>query len=169
MKLLIVTGIEGAENCVSALSNLLDLSCELARGRKAAIVFLKRNEYAAVVVDQSVVDADPAGSEQIWENSGLAVPVQVNFALSGVERLSREIRMALKRREREHALAHEAAAATIQLELKSTISGLLLHSQLALSDREVSPPLAARLRVVADLAASLRRQLSTTPAAPPLA
>ena len=160
MKILIVSGIEGAENCVAALSRLLELPCELANSRKSAVNALKRGEYAAVVLDEGLADSDPSGVDAIWEYSGLAVPVQVNFALAGAQRLAREIRMALARRERERALAHEAAAAAIQIELKSTLAGLLLHSQLALAEREVSPPLAEKLRVVADLAGTLRQQLS---------
>ncbi|HTJ30259.1 MAG TPA: hypothetical protein VL346_07150, partial [Acidobacteriaceae bacterium] len=91
---------------------------------------------------------------------GLAIPVQVNFALAGVQRVAREVRLALQRRERERALAHEAAAAAIETELKSTVAGLLLHSQLALQDRELTAPVREKLRVVADLAGTLREQLA---------
>jgi hypothetical protein len=164
MKILIVTGMEGSENCAAALTRLLGQECEAAQGRKAAISALKRSEYAAVVVDEGIIDSDPAGSELIWERAGLAIPVQANFALTGVQRLAREIRMALVRRERERALAHEAAAAAIETELKSTVAGLLLHSQLALQDREIPSPLAEKLRLVADLAGSLREQLASSPA-----
>jgi len=163
VKILIVTGMEGAENCAAALSRMLELECEVANSRKAAIYALKRSEYAAVVVDEAIIDSDPAGpaaSDTIWENAGLAIPLQVNFALSGAQRLAREIRMALNRRERERALSHQAAAAAIETELKSTVAGLLLHSQLAMQDREVSAPLAEKLRLVADLAGNLRLQLA---------
>jgi hypothetical protein len=160
MKVLIVTGMEGAENCAATLGKLLALECEVAQGRKSAVNALKHNAYAALVVDEAIVDTDVAGSEAIWENAGLAIPVQVNFALSGTQRLAREIRLALNRRERELALAREAAAAAFDSELKTTVAGLLLHSQLALADREIPAPLAEKLRVVADLAGNLREQLA---------
>jgi len=172
VKILIVTGMEGAENCAATLVKLLGSdceACEVAQGRKAAIAALKRNEFAAVVVDEGIIDTDAAGAELIWENSGLAIPVQVNFALSGAHRLAREIRMALNRRDRERALARAAAAAAIDVELKSTVAGLLLHSQLALADREVPPPVAEKLRLVANLANTLREQLASSPSAPPRA
>jgi hypothetical protein len=164
MKILIVTGMEGAENCAAALARLLGLECEAVHGRKAAVSALKRADYAAVVVDEGIIDADAAGSELIWEQAGLAIPVQVNFALAGAQRLAREIRMALNRRERELALAHEAAAAAIETELKSTVAGLLLHSQLALQEGEIPAPLREKLRLMADLAGSLREQLASSPA-----
>lgn len=162
-----MTGMEGAENCAAMLTKLLSMECDAAQGRKAALIALKRNDYAAVVMDEGFIDTDTPGADLIWENTGLAIPVQVNFALTGAQRLAREIRMALNRRERERALAKEAAAATFERELKSTVAGLLLHSQLALADLEVTPPMAQRLRVVADLAGSLREQLASSAANSP--
>jgi hypothetical protein len=85
--------------------------------------------------------------------------------LSGAARLIREIRAALHRREREQALARKAAAVAIETEMKTTIAGLLLHSQLALSAGEVSSGTADKLRLVAELASSLRQQLNS-PARP---
>jgi len=113
-----------------------------------------------VLVDETMAECDPAAAEAIWEKAGLAIPLQINFALSGAARLMREIRAALHRREREQMLARRAAAAAIESELKSTVAGLLLHSQLALNGSEVPPLVADKLRVVADLAGSLRQQLS---------
>jgi hypothetical protein len=136
------------------------MEVEVAEGRKAALALLRRREFTAVVVDETVAECDPAAAERIWEHAGLAIPLQINFALSGAARLIREIRAALHRREREQALARRAAAAAIEAELKGTVAGLLLHSQLALSGSEVSSPIAERLRTVASLAGNLRQQLS---------
>ena len=57
-------------------------------------------------------------------------------------------------------LARKVAAAAIDTELKATVAGLLLHSQLTLSGGEVSTPLAEKLRAVADLASNLHKQLN---------
>ena len=161
MSILIVTGIEGAQNCAAVVGAQMGMEVELAAGRKAALALLRRHEYAAVVVDESMAECDPAAAEAIWEHSGLAIPMQINFALSGAARLIREIRAALHRREREQTLARRAAAAAIETELKTTVAGLLLNSQLALSGGEVPSPIADKLRVVADLASNLRQQLNT--------
>jgi len=160
MKVLLVTGIEGAANCAAALKGMLGMDFDVAGGRRAAISALKHTEYAAVVVDEALVDADPAGADQLWELTGLAIPVQVNLALSGAQRVAREIRTAMSRRERERQLAHRAAAAAIESELKSTVAGLVLHSQLALAERELPGPLAEKLRVMAELAGNLRQHLA---------
>ncbi|MGH9604933.1 MAG: hypothetical protein ACRD3N_04460 [Terracidiphilus sp.] len=160
MSILMVTGIEGAKNCAGVVGAQLGMEVEVAEGRKTALAALRRREFLAVVVDETVAECDPAAAETIWEHAGLAIPMQVNFALSGAARLIREIRAALRRREREQLLARRAAAAAMESEFKGTVAGLLLNSQLALSGAEISSPVAEKLRVVADLAGNLRRQLS---------
>lgn len=128
-------------------------------GRRTALAAFRRHEFDAVVVDETLAECDPAAAETIWEHAGLAIPLQINFALSGTARIIREIRAALHRREREQMLARRAATAAIETELKTTVAGLLLQSQLALS-AEVPAGVADKLRVVAELASNLRQQLS---------
>jgi hypothetical protein len=159
MSILIVTGIEGARNCAAVVGAQLGMEVEVAEGRKSALIALRRREFSAVVVDETMAECDPSAAESIWERSGLAIPLQINFALSGAARLVREIRAALHRREREQAMAHRAATAAMESDLNSTVAGLLLHSQLALSGGDVPPAIADKLRVVADLAGNLRQQL----------
>ena len=160
MSILMVTGIEGARNCADVVGTQLGMDVEVAAGRKEALSTLRRRAFLAVVIDGTLAECDPAAAEKICERAGLAISLQINFAVSGVARLIREIRAALHRREREQALARRAAAAAIEAELKTTVAGLLLHSQLALNGNEVPATVADRLRVVADLAGSLRQQLS---------
>jgi hypothetical protein len=160
MSILLVTGVEGARNCADVIAKHLEMDVEVADGRKAALALLRQREFAAVVVDETVAGCDPAAAEAIWERAGLAIPLQINFAVSGAARLIREIRAALHRREREQMLARKAAAAAVELELKTTVAGLLLQSQLALSSSEPASPVAEKLRMVASLAGDLRRQLS---------
>jgi len=162
MSILMVTGIEGARNCGAAVSTQLGMEVEVAENRRAALAILKRREFQAIVVDETMVECDPAGAEAIWAQTGLAIPLQINFALSGAMRVVREIKAALHRREREQALAGRAAAIAIETELKSTVAGLLLHSELALKGSGVPPAIADRMRVVVGLAVTLRQQLNTS-------
>ena len=165
MSILMVTGIEGARNCAEVVGTQLGMEVEAASGRREALAALRLRELHAVVIDETLAECDPAAADKICERAGLAIPLQINFAVSGAARLVREIRAALHRREREQALARRAAAVAIETELKTTIAGLLLHSQLALTGSEIPAPVADRLRVVADLAGSLRQQLSAPRAA----
>lgn len=160
MSILIVSGIEVIRNCADVVEKQLGTSVEVAEGRRAAVAALRVKDFAAVVVDESLAECDPAAADAIWERSGLAIPLQINFALAGAARIIREIRAALKRREREQAVAEKAATAGIEVEMRNTISGLLLHSELALAQDGVPNAVAEKLRLVADLAGSLRQLLS---------
>lgn len=160
MSILIVSGVEGVCNCAEVVAKQLGMEVEVAQGRRPALELLRHKEFTVVVVDDSLAECDPAAADAIWERSGLAIPLQINFALAGAARIIREIRAALHRREREQAVARRAAAAAIEADLRSTVSGLLLQSELALSQGGVPHVVAERLRLVADLAGTLRRQLS---------
>ena len=160
VNILMVTGIEGARNCAAQVKGQLGVEVDVADGRRSALAALRHKEFSAVVVDDSLAECDPAGAEAIWERAGLAIPLQINFALSGAARIIREIRSALHRREREQAVARRAATEEIEFAVKETLSGLWLHSQLALSERGVPNPVVDKLRVVADLAGALRQKLN---------
>ena len=160
MSILIVSGVEGVRNCAEIISKQLAMKVEVAEGRRSALSVLRLKEFGVVVVDESLAECDPAAADAIWERSGLAMPLQINFALSGAARIIREIRAALHRREREQALARSAAHAAMEVELRNTVAGLLLQSELALSENGVPHVVSEKLRLVADLAGTLRRQLS---------
>jgi hypothetical protein len=160
MNILIVSGIEGLRSCADVVAKQLGTPVEIAEGRRAALGALRLKEFAAVVVDESLAECDPDAAAAIWERSGLAIPLQINFALAGAERVVREIRAALSRRRREQSVAEKAATAAIEGELRKTVSGLLLHSELALAHDGLPRAVAEKLRLVANLAGTLRDILS---------
>jgi hypothetical protein len=165
MSILIVSGIEGIRNCAEVVAKQLGAPVDVAEGRRGALEVLRRKEFAAVVVDESLAECDPDAAAAIWERSGLAIPLQINFAVSGSARVIREIRAALNRRQREQAVAEKAATAAIESEVRNTVTGLLLQSELALALDGVPQPVAEKLRLVANLAGTLR-QLLAAPAQP---
>ena len=156
---LMITSIPGADICAASLAAALGVPVEIASSRKLGLSALRRRDYATVIVDDSIAEADPAGTELIWKHSGLAVPLQINFALVGCARLGREVKAALARREQEASLAMRAATSSLENELKSTVAGLLLNSELALQEPSVPPQLASKLQLMVDLAGTLRRRL----------
>ena len=156
---LIITGISGAEHCAASLSKQLGIPVDVAMSRREGMAALRRREYSIVVVDEPVAEASPEGADLLWKHAGLAIPLQINFAISGTNRLIRDVRAALQRREQEQQIAKRAATSEIENELRDTVTGLLLHSQLALSEPLVSAHLTAKLQTVAQLAGALRSRL----------
>lgn len=162
MSILIVSGIEGVRNCADVVAKQLGMKVEVASGGRAAVDALRHREFAVVVVDETLVECNPRAADVIWERSGLAIPMQINFALAGAARIVREVRAALQRRQREQAAARNAAREALEFELKNTVTGLLLQSQLALGESGLPHQIAQKLRIVEDLASKLRTQLSLT-------
>ena len=62
MSILLVSGIEGARNCADVIARHLDMDVAVAEGRKAALALLRQREFAAVVVDETLADCDPAAA-----------------------------------------------------------------------------------------------------------
>ena len=156
---LMITGMANAERWAESLAGQLGLKTEIVVTRKAALAALRHREYSVVIADSGMTEADPDGADLLWKHSGLAVPLEINFALSSGARLVREVRAALARRAQEHALALKTASVTLESELRSTLSGLLLQSQLALTEPALTPQLTDKLKTMAELAGTLGQRL----------
>ncbi|MGH9585845.1 MAG: hypothetical protein ACRD3F_02755 [Acidobacteriaceae bacterium] len=156
---LMVTGIAGAENCAAVVAKQFNLAVETVSSRKDALAALRRRRYSIVVLDSSLLEVATGDAEAVFKHSGLAIPLEINFAISGCGRLVREIRAALSRRQLEQAAAERAAASSLESNLRDTVAGLLLQSQLALAEPSVPPQLADKLKLMAELAGSLRKKL----------
>jgi len=159
---LIITASEGVEATGSALAGQLKLTIEIASSRATALRLLGRKGYAIVVLDQNLAESDPDGTDLIWRSAGVAIPLQMNFALTGSARLEREVRAALARRQREQQLASTAAITAVDAELKNAITGFLLESRLALAEENIPPQVENRLKTLADMAGRLRERLLPT-------
>lgn len=158
-QVLIISSMDGAENCGRMISEQVAAVVEVASDRKAGLAALRRAEFGVVVVEESLAEADPEWAELVWELAGLAMPLQVNFAISGCARLGREVKAALLRKDGELVVARKEAAADIENDLKSAVTGLLLESQLALSEPAVPASLEPKLRHLVELAGALRDRL----------
>jgi len=156
---LIISAIDGAANCARVVAEQVGAQVEVANSRRAGLAALKRVEFDVVVVEENLAEGDPEWAEQVWELSGLAMPVQVNFSISGCARLSREVKSALLRRDGTQAVARRAAVSEIENELRSTVTGLLLESELVLREPAIPASVEHRIRHLVELAGALRERL----------
>ncbi len=156
---LMISTMEGAAACARAIAAQLGLEVEVAASRGAALAALRQSEFGVVVVEESLVEGNAEWADQVWVLAGLAMPLQVNFAISGCARLGREVKAALVRREGEQANARRAAALELENELKTTVTGLLLESELVLREPAVPASLHPKLRHLVELAGDLRERL----------
>jgi hypothetical protein len=155
---LMITGMEGAANFAEALAAQIGGQVEVASTRKTGLASLRRGQFAVVVVEESLVEGDADWADQVWAGMGLAIPVQVNFSISGGGRLVREVKSALARREVQYEAALKAAELEVKNELRGSLTGLLLQSELALREPAGSDALGPKLKMVVELAGAIRNR-----------
>ena len=159
-EVLMIATMDGAENCARVIANRAGAQVEVVGNRRLGLAMLRRRSFDVVVVEESLVEADPDWADEVWQQAGLAMPVQVNFAIVGSARLAREVKAALQRRQGEQAVAMRAAVMAVENDLKSTVTGLLLETELALREPEIPPALEPKLRLLVELAGTLRDRLN---------
>jgi hypothetical protein len=139
--ILLITPSSRGQECAQVLFASTNHPTDVASTLQAAVSKLRQDEYAAVVIDQFVLEVEPEG-EQMLRHLGSAFPVYVNCAISGVERIVREVQSALRRRQREEQIARSSASH--------------LSCDLALASKEVPQYAADRICMIHDLATQMR-------------
>ena len=158
MILLITPSARGPE-CATALKESTGNETHWAENLQQAVARLREQTYSAVVIDQFLLENEPAESDQVLEHLGTAFPVYLNFAVSGMERLLREVRSALHRRQREETQARRSVEQQFRSEMCESLTSLLLSCELAMSVPGVPKPAAEKIRAVDDLAREMRQRL----------
>ncbi len=159
--ILLITPSARGQECAQALLASTTLQTEVAPTLQTAVGKLREQEYAAVVIDQFLMEVEPDEGEQMLEHLGTAFPVYVNCAISGIDRIVREVRSALSRRKREEEIARSSATRAIWSELKEDVTGILLSCDLVLASKEVPAPAASKIQVIHDLATQMRSKLAS--------
>jgi hypothetical protein len=161
MILLLTPSARGRE-CADALQSATGENVEWAKNLQEAVGRLREQTYSAAVVDQFLLETEPEDADLTIEHLGTAFPVYVNFAVTGMERLLREVRAALHRRKREESAARSAVAEQMRSEMSETLTAMLLSCELAMAVPEVPSPAAERIRAIDGLACELRRRLQVS-------
>ena len=160
--ILVVTPNPAAAECAEALRQATSEEIVMAQSLREAATLLRSESYLAVVLDQYLLEAEPEETETVMRHLGTAIPLQLNFAISGVARLVREVRAAMQRRQREEATARRAAVSTLQSELSGTVTALLLCCELALGVPDLSLEAAEKIEAAHELVKNLRSRLEST-------
>ena len=159
--ILLVTPSERASECATVLHEATREGIVVAESLVRATTLLRAESYLAVVLDQYLLETEPQEAETALEHLGTAIPVQVNLAISGMERLVREVRAAVRRRRREEVQARQAAIGRLHSELNGTVTALLLSSELARETPGLPAVAAEKIEAVLELVKKLRQQLES--------
>jgi len=158
MILLITPSTRGPE-CAATLSDAIGEETHWAENLQQAMTRLREESYSAVVIDQFLIENEPAESDQVLEHLGAAFPVYLSFAVSGMERLLREVRSALHRRKREETGARRSVEQQIRSEMFESLTAMLLSCELAMAIPGVPALAAEKIRTIDNLARDMRVRL----------
>ncbi len=160
--ILVVTPNLRAEECAEALRLATSEEIVLAESLRKAIALLRSKSFLAIVLDQYLLETEADETETVMQHLGTAIPLQVNFAISGIERLTREVRAAVRRRTREEVSARRAAASSLHSELNGTVTALLLSCELVLGSPGLPLGAAEKMQSAHELVKQLRLQLESS-------
>jgi len=156
--ILMIWSSERAQDYAVSIERAVQEPVHVVSSLQQACERLRSDEFSAVIVDQWVTEAEPEPTTVLFDHLGSAVPLFVNFGISGVERILRELRAALSRRGREMVMARHVARQSLRDELKDDITALLLSCDVAL--QESTGVAAERLARIKELANHLKNKLA---------
>jgi hypothetical protein len=157
--LLVVTPSAKARGCAQAIQQVTSEETHVAATLSQALTQLRTQEYLAVLIDQAFLETEPVESDMVLEHIGTAIPMPVNFAISGMDRVVRDLRAALHRHKKEVLLVRQEVQHAIRNELKDTVTALLLSCEMALQVPNLPGAAEVKMRSVRELAQEVRVRL----------
>lgn len=158
--ILLIWSSDRAQDCANAIERAFKRPVRVVSDLQQACEHLQSEEYSAVLIDQWISEAEPGQADYLFHHLGTAAPVFVNFGISGIERILRELRAALNRRGRETMLARHNARIALRNELKDDVTALLLSCGIALSDSELNEAAVARVRKIEESGLRIKDKLT---------
>ncbi len=158
-QILVIAGLQNAHSCGQEISERAGVAVEVTTNRRAGLAALRRSSFDVVLVEENLAEGDAGWADQVWQLAGTAIVRQVNFAIVGSSRLSREVKAALVRKELEQAQVRRTVLNEIETDWKLSITGLLLQSEVALQEPGLPSTLQPTLRRIVELAGALLQRL----------
>jgi hypothetical protein len=159
--ILLVTPSARGQECAEALRASSGNDAHWAQNLPEAASRLREQTYSAAVIDMFLLETEPEESDRMLDHLGTAFPVYINFAVTGMERLVREVRSALHRREREEEVARRAVEDRMRSQMRETLTAMLLSCELAMNSPDIPMSAVEKIRAVDNLARELRVRLET--------
>jgi DNA-binding NtrC family response regulator len=160
---ILVTTSPRAKECAAAIEQTTHQKTQVATSLARAVECLQTHDYDALVIDESFNHAEIGGVNLLLNHAGLAMPVYVNLALHGTERVTREVQNGMLRFVREKLAAMRSAENVLRNLLRGEVTAMLLNSELALREPSLSESLAEKIQVMHDLAERMCFKLEGSP------
>jgi len=160
---ILVTTSPRAKECAVAIEKTTHQKTQIATSLARAVECLQTHDYDAMVLDESFNQTEIGGVNLLLNHAGVAMPIYVNLALHGTERVTREVQNGMLRFVREKLAAMRSAENVVRSLLRGDVTAILLNSELALREPSLSENIADRIQAIHDLAETMRLRLEGTP------
>ena len=157
--ILIVTPSTSGPQCAELIGKALKQQATLVTTIREAISAVRSAEYRVIVMDDDLFEVNPATAAGVAELAEGAISVFLNFRIASSERVIREVKAALRRRERDEATARHSAALQLQGELGNDLTGILVSAQTAMKIPNLPGPVQERLSNLYEIARKLQLRL----------
>jgi hypothetical protein len=160
--ILIVTPSSSGPQCAELIGKALNRQANLVTTIRQAISSVRSAEYRVIVMDEDLFEANPAAAAGVGELAEGALTVFLNFGIANSDRVIREIKAALRRRERDEATARRSANLQLQGELSNDLTGILVSAQTAMTTPDLPRPVQERLTNLYEIARKLQLRLQAS-------
>jgi hypothetical protein len=157
--IILVSASSRAKECATTIEQKTHQQTHVATALAKAIEQLQAHEYDLIVVDESFQQVESGAESLVSSHAGNAIPVYVNLALHGTDRVALEVNRALQRLTAERLSSMRSAENLLRNELRGQVTAILLNSELALREGQLPTSAAAKMKEVHDLADQMRVRL----------
>ena len=161
--ILLISAIERRCECASALEAAIGESVVVAEKMLDATQALRSAKCSVAVFDQQLEDSEPEEIETAFGHLGTAIPIEINLAITGQERLARQVKAAARRRRLEENLALKAVTCALLSNLNVPLTRIVLDSELASNVPGLPAQALEHLTAVKTAVLDLRSQLEQKP------
>jgi hypothetical protein len=156
--ILLITASEQGPEVARAIQVSGGEKTEVATDIRKAIEQLRRREFSAVIIDESLMDLADGTLEVLLKRVEPAMPVFINLAISRTDRAVRDVLSALRRAGQEREAALTVVQTELRGQLRSELTAILLTSeQLLLA--HLPGPLEGKVRSMLEVAQRMRTRL----------
>jgi hypothetical protein len=157
--IILVSTSSRAKECAAAIEKRSQQETQIAASHAKAIELLQVHEYDIIVVDESFQQVETGAESLVASHAGNAIPVYVNLALHGTDRVALEVNRALQRLVSERVASMHVAEGLLRNELRGQVTAILLNSELAMREERLPTSAAAKIKEVYNLAEQMRDRL----------
>jgi len=131
-QILIISASERRFELQTAIQESFRVAVSVAATFQEALSAVAICPYRAVVLDEGLSDLNPTTADQFLAHCNDELPIFVKLAITGVPRCVQQVRLAMRRFDREQEIAAISAQHSIRSQLRDALTSVLIYSQLAL-------------------------------------